>query len=68
MSQSRAHHDYMLLEQLRREASMKRIPVSEAVEDMKAYVTAHQDEDCLLVGFTSQKANPYREKSSCDII
>lgn len=57
-----------MLEELRREASWTRMPVSESVGQIKAYVTQHQQEDYLLIGFSSQKANPYREKSSCDIL
>ena len=46
---------------------MKRKPVSAAIEDMKKYVRDHEAEDCLLVGFASQKQNPFREKASCSI-
>ncbi|KAH0557815.1 Guanine nucleotide-binding protein subunit gamma-1 [Cotesia glomerata] len=49
-------------EQLRREAAIKRITVSKAVEDIMKYITEHEQEDCLLVGFSSQKSNPFREK------
>ncbi|XP_034939686.1 guanine nucleotide-binding protein subunit gamma-1 [Chelonus insularis] len=55
-------------EQLRREAAIKRINVSKAVEDIMKYITEHEQEDCLLVGFSSQKSNPFREKSSCIIL
>lgn len=55
-------------EQLRREAALKRIMVSKAAEDIMKYVTEHEQEDCLLVGFSSQKSNPFREKSSCTIL
>ncbi|XP_044012178.1 guanine nucleotide-binding protein subunit gamma-1-like [Aphidius gifuensis] len=55
-------------EQLRREAAIKRITVSKAVEDIMKYITEHEQEDCLLVGFSSQKLNPYREKSSCIVL
>lgn len=55
-------------EQLRREAAIKRIPVSQAVADIVKYITDHEQEDCLLVGFTSQKVNPFREKSSCTVL
>ncbi|CAL4068009.1 unnamed protein product [Meganyctiphanes norvegica] len=58
----------MVVEQLRREASIKRQPISEVVEEIKQFIEAHEQEDYLLIGFTSQKANPFREKSSCDII
>ncbi|KAH7638637.1 guanine nucleotide-binding protein subunit gamma-1-like [Dermatophagoides farinae] len=57
-----------VVEQLRRESHIKRIMVSVAVEDLKKYVLEHATEDCLLVGFHSQKANPFREKSSCVLL
>jgi len=57
-----------MVEQLRREANMQRMPVSQACADIIKYVTEHEQEDCLLVGFSSQKVNPFREKSSCQII
>lgn len=56
-----------IVEQLRREASLARVPVSQACADIVKYVTDHEQEDCLLVGFSSQKVNPFREKSSCNI-
>lgn len=55
-------------EQLRREAAIKRIPVSQAVADIIKYITEHEQEDCLLVGFSSQRINPFREKSSCTLL
>jgi len=55
-------------EQLRREAAIKRISVSQAVLDIMKYINEHEQEDCLLVGFSSQKANPFREKSSCTLL
>lgn len=57
-----------MVEQLRREANIQRMPVSQACADIAKYVTEHEQEDCLLVGFSSQKVNPFREKSSCQII
>lgn len=54
-------------EQLRREAAVKRISVSLAVQDIIKFISEHEQEDCLLVGFSSQKANPFREKSSCNL-
>merc|ERR1711997_1369556 len=56
------------VEQLRREAAMKRIPVSKAVEDIKAYIRDHNQEDCLLTGFHGKNSNPFREKSSCEVL
>jgi len=58
----------IIVEQLRREAGIKRISVSQAVEDIKKYIGEHEQEDYLLVGFSSQKANPFREKSSCSVL
>ncbi|XP_012268348.1 guanine nucleotide-binding protein subunit gamma-1 [Athalia rosae] len=55
-------------EQLRREAAIRRITVSKAVEDIMKFITEHEQEDCLLVGFSSQKSNPFREKSSCSVL
>jgi len=55
-------------EQLRREAALKRITVSKAIEDIMKYITEHEQEDCLLVGFSSQKSNPFREKSTCVVL
>ncbi|BET00786.1 Guanine nucleotide-Hypothetical protein protein G(I)/G(S)/G(O) subunit gamma-2 [Nesidiocoris tenuis] len=62
---SNLHQQRQVTEQLRREAAIRRINVSQAVEDIVRYINDHQQEDCLLVGFSSQKANPFREKSSC---
>ncbi|KAG4074063.1 hypothetical protein HA402_014268 [Bradysia odoriphaga] len=57
-----------IVDQLRREASSQRLPVSQACADIVKYVTEHEQEDCLLVGFSSQKVNPFREKSSCTVL
>ncbi|KAB7494668.1 Guanine nucleotide-binding protein subunit gamma-1 [Armadillidium nasatum] len=57
-----------IVEQLRREASIKRLPLSVVIDDIKQYILHHQHEDCLIVGFSSQKANPFREKSVCEIL
>ncbi|XP_059622625.1 guanine nucleotide-binding protein subunit gamma-1 [Phlebotomus argentipes] len=57
-----------IVDQLRREASMQRVMVSQACVDIVKYVTEHEQEDCLLVGFSSQKVNPFREKSSCVVL
>ncbi|RZC37452.1 ADP ribosyl GH and/or G-gamma domain containing protein [Asbolus verrucosus] len=55
-------------EQLRREAAIKRMPVSLAVADIIKYITEHEQDDCLLVGFTSQRVNPFREKTPCTLL
>merc|ERR1712127_113208 len=56
------------VEQLRREAAMKRIPVSQAVEDIKRYAMDHMMQDHLLTGFHGKNSNPFREKSSCQVL
>ncbi|XP_023344586.1 guanine nucleotide-binding protein subunit gamma-1 isoform X2 [Eurytemora carolleeae] len=58
-------HEREVVQQLRREANIKRINVSQAAEDIKRFVNQHQPEDFLLMGFPSVKSNPFREKSSC---
>lgn len=55
-------------EQLRREAAIKRLPVSIAVADIIKYITEHEQDDCLLVGFSSQRVNPFREKAPCTLL
>ncbi|XP_034104311.1 guanine nucleotide-binding protein subunit gamma-1 [Drosophila sulfurigaster albostrigata] len=57
-----------LNEQLRREACIPRIQVSEACNAMMKYMLDNETDDCLLSGFTSQKVNPFREKNSCSIL
>jgi len=58
-----------VVEQLRREASIKRISVSQAIEDIKKFILEKECEDYLMIGFSSERANPFREKSwSCQII
>ncbi|CAD7011678.1 guanine nucleotide-binding protein subunit gamma-1 [Ceratitis capitata] len=55
----------IVVEQLRREAAIARQPVTESCAQMIKYITEHEQEDYLLTGFSSQKVNPFREKSSC---
>merc|ERR1712156_565470 len=58
----------IMVDQLRREAAIKRINVSQAIEDIKKFISDHENGDYLLVGFPSQKSNPFREKSSCSVL
>jgi len=58
-----------MVEQLRREASIKRISVSQAIEDIKRYVIEQEADDCLVHGFQGRNnSNPFREKSSCAVL
>ena len=65
---SNLHQQKAIVDQLRREAHLQRMPISQACMDIMKYVTDHEQEDCLLVGFSSQKVNPFREKSSCTVL
>ncbi|XP_065369289.1 guanine nucleotide-binding protein subunit gamma-1-like [Calliphora vicina] len=58
----------LINEQLRREVEISRARVSESSMLMIKYMSEHENEDCLLTGFTSQKLNPFREKSSCSVL
>ena len=90
LQMSNLQQQRLVVEQLRREANIKRITVRQAVSDImvfipfyfiylmeflyffvifsKKYVMDHQQDDYLMVGFSSQKANPFREKSSCSLL
>ncbi|XP_066256809.1 guanine nucleotide-binding protein subunit gamma-1-like [Euwallacea similis] len=57
-----------ITEQLRREAAIKRVPVSQAVKDIIKYIQEHEPDDCLVVGFSSQRVNPFREKTPCSVL
>uniref|UniRef100_A0A0K2TB69 Guanine nucleotidebinding protein subunit gamma1like [Acyrthosiphon pisum] n=1 Tax=Lepeophtheirus salmonis TaxID=72036 RepID=A0A0K2TB69_LEPSM len=57
-----------MVSQLRKEASLKRIPASEAIQDIKKYILLKESEDCLVVGFADPKYNPFKEISSCHIV
>ncbi|VDP16619.1 unnamed protein product [Soboliphyme baturini] len=63
-------HIRLLTEQLRRELHVKRIPVSQASNDLVKYVSDHQRQDVLVCGFSSPSENPFRQKSSfsCSMI
>ncbi|ODM93595.1 Guanine nucleotide-binding protein subunit gamma-1 [Orchesella cincta] len=58
----------LIVEQLRREAAVRRINVSQAVEEIKKFVQDHQREDCLIYGFHPPKSNPFREKNQCQLL
>lgn len=55
--------------QLRRQAAIVRITVSKAANDLLKYIVDKQGEDTLLIGFgPNEKQNPYRKKSTCQLI
>lgn len=54
-----------MVEQLRKEAAVKPMLVSDAIKDLISYIEANQNSDVLAAGFTNQNENPYKEKSGC---
>jgi guanine nucleotide-binding protein G(I)/G(S)/G(O) subunit gamma-12 len=57
-----------LVEQLRHEASIDRKRVSQVCKELLQYCEAHQQNDVLVLGFTSQKENPFKESSGCIVV
>ncbi|RNA31360.1 guanine nucleotide-binding subunit gamma-1 [Brachionus plicatilis] len=57
-----------LVEQLRNEAAIERKKVSQVCKELISFCEAHQTSDVLVSGFTSQKENPFKEKSGCIVV
>jgi guanine nucleotide-binding protein G(I)/G(S)/G(O) subunit gamma-7 len=57
-----------LCEQLRADARRERTKVSIACKDLVRYITDHQSNDALVVGFPTTKENPFREKQPCSLL
>ena len=56
-----------LVEQLRIECEVQRVPVSQTVGDMINYMDRERENDPFLVGI-DKKQNPFQEKNSCTIL
>lgn len=56
-----------LVEQLRVECEIRRLPVSQTINEMMNFIDQFKDEDPLIVGI-DKKLNPFQEKTSCTII
>ncbi|XP_066498916.1 guanine nucleotide-binding protein G(I)/G(S)/G(O) subunit gamma-5 [Hoplias malabaricus] len=54
------------VKQLRLEASVRRIKVSQAAADLKAFCLQNANKDPLLVGVPSSD-NPFRPPKSCEL-
>ena len=54
--------------QLRREVNLKRKKTSDVIENLMEYVLQHQKDDCLLVGFSAYKTNPFVQNTTCNIL
>jgi hypothetical protein len=57
-----------LVKQLRIDVVMPRKKISETCKDLIEYCTVHQVNDALVTGFTTQKENPYKDKSGCKLV
>ncbi|XP_013394616.1 guanine nucleotide-binding protein G(I)/G(S)/G(O) subunit gamma-12 [Lingula anatina] len=55
------------VEQLRHEASIRRIPVSQAIQELLTYTNQNAPSDVLLNGI-SQSENPFRDQKNCTIL
>ncbi|XP_074660765.1 guanine nucleotide-binding protein G(I)/G(S)/G(O) subunit gamma-5-like [Tubulanus polymorphus] len=53
--------------QLRQEASLQRISVSQAVNDLVQFMTQNAAGDTLVNGI-AQSENPFRDQKSCSIL
>jgi len=53
--------------QLRQEANINRIPVSQACEDLMKFCAEHQKSDVLVYGI-SQSENPFKENKGCTLL
>ncbi|XP_028830509.1 guanine nucleotide-binding protein G(I)/G(S)/G(O) subunit gamma-10 [Denticeps clupeoides] len=56
-----------LVEQLRLEASVERIKVSQAAAELQQYCLLNATKDALLVGVPTG-SNPFREPRSCSLL
>ena len=57
-----------LVEQLRSEGAIQRMPVSECIAEIVKFCDQHQDGDVLIKGFAKQNDNPFKEKGGCAIL
>ncbi|XP_056312792.1 guanine nucleotide-binding protein G(I)/G(S)/G(O) subunit gamma-10 [Danio aesculapii] len=55
------------VEQLKLEASVERIKVSQAAADLQEYCLQNANKDALLVGLPAA-SNPFREPRSCTLL
>ncbi|KAA0717435.1 Guanine nucleotide-binding protein G(I)/G(S)/G(O) subunit gamma-10 [Triplophysa tibetana] len=55
------------VEQLRLEASVERVKVSQAAADLQQYCLQNASKDALLVGLPAG-SNPFREPRSCAVL
>ena len=56
-----------LVEQLRVECFMERVPLTESIKDLVNYAEGNKDQDPLIIGI-DKKQNPFIEKGGCAIL
>lgn len=56
-----------LVEQLRVECNMQRMPLTESLKEFVGYTEQLKEQDPLIIG-VDKKQNPYMEKNSCTIL
>ncbi|XP_046584561.1 guanine nucleotide-binding protein G(I)/G(S)/G(O) subunit gamma-7-like [Haliotis rubra] len=57
-----------LIDQLRCEAQITRMRVSQCIEDLVKYCDSHTEDDVLIKGFCKPSDNPFKEKGGCTIL
>lgn len=58
----------LIVEQLRAEASARRIPLTQSLSELVKFCEQHQTQDVLVSGFAKPQDNPFREKGGCSIV
>ncbi len=61
-------HLRKVIQQTRRELLNNRSPVSLTSQELINFCEAHKRADVLVVGFKTQKQNPFRETSGCSFL
>ncbi len=56
-----------LVEQLRVESDVQRLPVSQTIQEMVRFVEQQKEQDPLIVGI-DKKTNPFHERSTCTLL
>ncbi len=56
-----------VVEQLRVECNMQRVPMSQSIKDLIAFTESNKGQDYLIIG-VDKKINPFVEKSSCTVL
>lgn len=61
------HATKKLVEQLRIECDVTRMPMQQTLREMIAYIKENRESDPLIMGI-DKKQNPFQERSSCTVI